>query len=297
MDYLNLTDLLHAAGYAAIVYLLFNVLISFGSGKPLVAWINPHRHYLLWLAGALLLSAGALLQRAETKYDVSVPELLRKLVREEKAPPEVIGAMSFALFAVTMALVYVWCRQFLPRAPETFSQTAGRPQDEYRRAMRHYIHWSGQIDYAVVFEVSPAGTIKLAQEALPDKALFRRLQKVDPMRIAGDAARPKEEAERQKARWDERADAIIKHWGEFDRLLVPARQGENVHVFFDVEYGGVFVERLKGFKTEDGTEVRVFVFAACVDEHGISTATASEYFRKLCDAIKHVRGGTTAHYK
>lgn len=297
MTDLNLTDLLHAAGYAAIVYLLFNVFISFGSGKPLVEWINPHRHYLLWLSGALMLSSGALLQRAEMKYDQTFAQLLEKLVREERAAPETIGAMSFCVFAVTTALLFLWCRQFLPRDPETFSRTAGRPRDEYRRAMRHYIRWSRQLDYVVMFEVSPAGTIKLAEEALPDQVLFHRLQKVDPMRVAGDTASPKEEVAQQKARWDDRADAIVQQWGEFDRMILPCRQGENVHVFFDVEYGGVFVERLKGFKTDDGTEVRVFVFAACVDEHGISTATASEYFRKLCDAIKHIRGGNTAHYK
>ena len=294
---LHLTDLFNAAAWVAIVYVVFNAVISFRSGRPLVESVNQHRHYLLPFAGTLVVVAAALTHRASLKYHADVPELLEKLVREEKAPAEVIGAVSCVLFALALVLVYVWCRQFLPRDPRTFAQDAYRPHDEYRRAMRHYIRWSRQLDYVVIFEVSAAGVTKLAQESLGHKPLFRRLQKVDPMRIAGDATDARAEAEKQKARWDDRALAIIKQWGEFDKLLVPARQGENVHIFFDVEYGGVFVERLKGYRTEDGTEVQVYLFAACVDEHGISTATAASYFRKMCDAIKYIRGGSTAHYK
>ena len=43
-------ELLQASGYAALVYLLFSYLVSFGSGRPLVEWINPGRRFLPLLA-------------------------------------------------------------------------------------------------------------------------------------------------------------------------------------------------------------------------------------------------------
>ena len=32
-------EVIQATGYAAIVYVMFNSVISFGSGRPLVEWI------------------------------------------------------------------------------------------------------------------------------------------------------------------------------------------------------------------------------------------------------------------
>src|SRR5204863_4140902 len=96
MTDVSVRDLASAAGFAAVVYGLFNVLISFGSGRPVVEWINPHRRYLTSLAAVLLVTAGGTLHQAAVKYREPPAQLLEALVREERAKPEVVGAASFA---------------------------------------------------------------------------------------------------------------------------------------------------------------------------------------------------------
>ena len=76
-------ELLQASGYAALVYLLFNYLVSFGSGRPLVEWINPGRRYLPLLAIGLLGVAYSLLLRGVWRYQAGHLDLLQQLVNEE----------------------------------------------------------------------------------------------------------------------------------------------------------------------------------------------------------------------
>src|SRR5579885_2706905 len=127
-----MNDLLQATGYAALVYLLFNYLISFGSGRPLVEWINPGRKYLPVLAVTLAGGAYTALLVATRKYHQSHAELLVKLVSEEKAPPEVVGALSFLTFGLAVFMLAVWCWWFLPRDPRTFSPNPKDVVAEYR---------------------------------------------------------------------------------------------------------------------------------------------------------------------
>lgn len=127
-------DQASAAGFAAVAYALFNILISFGSGKPLAERINPHRRYLLSLAAILLVGGATLLVRGSARHGEDPDALLLDLIREEKAKAEAVGAVSFALFAATLVILYFWCRWILPRDPSTFSparrtcapSTAGR---------------------------------------------------------------------------------------------------------------------------------------------------------------------------
>ena len=146
-------ELLQASGYAALVYLLFNYLVSFGSGRPLVEWINPGRRYLPLLAMGLLGVAYSLLLRGVWRYQAGHLDLLQQLVNEEKAKPEVVGAMSFACFATVLLLLFLWCWWNLPRDPRTFSANPNNHISEYRRALRHFTHWKGGIDFAFLAEV------------------------------------------------------------------------------------------------------------------------------------------------
>jgi hypothetical protein len=290
MTDVSLRDLASAAGFAAVVYGLFSVLISFGSGRPVVEWINPHRRYLLSLAAVLLVTAAGTLHQASAKYQDPADRLLISLVREERAKPEVVGAATSALLAATLVVLYGYCRFFHPRDPRTFTPGASDVKAEYRRAMRHYLGWSRQMDYAALFTVEGGRVEKTVHHSLPPKVLAARMRRVDCMGVA-DGAAPAEVVGEQLARWDELAARCFAKWDELDALVTPARQGENVLVFLDLQFGGVFVEVVQEYPAGGGGKARVFLFAVCLDQAGLDSATATRFYSLLGAAIRHIRSG------
>lgn len=290
MTDLQVRDLASAAGFAAIAYGLFNVLVSFGSGRPVAEWINPHRRYLLPLAVALLVAAAGMLERAALKYQAPSGELLRALVRAEGAKPEVVGAVSFALLAATLAALYGYCRWFHPRDPGSFAPGAADLRAEYRRAMRHYIRWSRQLDYAALFAVASDRAEKTVYDALPPRKLLARMRRVDGMRVP-DGADAAAAVGDQLARWDALAGRCFAQWPALDALVAPAGQGENVLVFLDLQFGGVFVELLQEFSGDDGGKVRVFLFVVCLNQAGLDSAAATRFYSLLGRAVRHIRSG------
>ncbi|MCE9566722.1 MAG: hypothetical protein K8U57_32355 [Planctomycetes bacterium] len=290
MSDLQIRDLASAVGFAAIAYGLFNVLISFGSGRPVAEWINPHRSYLLSLAAVLLVTAAGLLQRGSQKHQTPPAAMLEALVRTEGAKPEAVGATSFALLAATLVGLYAYCRWFHPRDPRSFSPDAPDLRTEYRRAMRHYIRWSRQLDYAAMFSIEGERSEKSVHEALPEKEVFARMRRVDGMKVA-DGVDPASTVGEQLARWDALATRCFSQWPGLDTLVAPARQGENVLIFFDLQFGGVFVELIQEFSSDDGSKVRVFLFAVCLNQAGLDSASATRIYSLLGRAIRHIRSG------
>ena len=286
----QIRDLASAAGFAAVAYGLFNVLISFGSGRPVAEWINPHRRYLLSLAAVLFVTAIGFLHRGSMKYDRDALDLLRSLVREERAKPEAVGAVTFALLAWTMVVLYAYCRWFHPRDPRTFRPDAADLKAEYRRAMRHYLRWSRRMEYAALFSVTGDRAEKVVHDTLPPKAVFARMRRVESMKVP-DGADPGRAVADQLARWDDLAGRCFAQWPALDSLVAPARQGDNVLIFLDLQFGGVFVELLQEFTGPDGAKVRVFLFVVCLDQSGLDSAVATRFYSLLGAAIRHVRSG------
>lgn len=284
-------DLASAAGFAAVAYALFNILISFGSGKPLAEWINPHRRYLLSLAAILLMGGGTLLLRGAARHGVTPEALLLDLIREERAKAEAVGAVSFALLAVTLVVLYFWCRWILPRDPSTFSPGAFDVRAEYRRAMRHYLKWSRQLDYAALFTVEGGRVEKQAAFTLPTKTVFGHMTRVDSMAFP-PGVDPAKAVEDQLAKWDDFAARCFDKWGDLDQLVAPARHGDNVLILFDLQFGGVFVELLQEFASPTGEKVRVYLFVVCLNQYGLDSAIASRYYSMLAQAIRHIRTGS-----
>jgi hypothetical protein len=290
MTDLQVRDLASAAGFAAVAYGLFSLLVSFGSGRPVAEWINPHRRYLLSLAGALAIASAGLLYRGAVKYQTTPAVLLEALVREERAKPEAVGAVSSALLAATLLALYAYCRLFHPRDPRSFSPDAADLRAEYRRAMRHYLRWSRQLDYAALFSVEGGRVEKPVHYTLPPREVFARMRRVESLRVA-DGADPVKSVEEQFARWDELAARCFAQWPALDALVAPARQGENVLILFDLQFGGVFVELLQEFSAADGGKVRVFLFAVCLNQTGLDSAAATRFYAQLGAAIRHIRSG------
>lgn len=284
-------DLASAAGFAAAIYALFNVLITFGSGKPLAEWINPHRRYLLSLAAILVVGGATLLVRGAARHGIDADALLLDLIRHERAKPEAVGAVSFAILAVTLVVLYFWCRWLLPRDPSSFSPGAKDVRAEYRRAMKHYLRWCRQLDYAAVFTVEGGKLDKQASFALPAKTVFTHMNRVDSIALAADAV-PAKAVEEQMTRWDDLAARFFAKWNDLDQLVAPARQGDNVLILFDLQFGGVFVELLQDFQSPAGEKVRVFLFVACLNQYGLDSAAAARYYAMLSQAIRHIRSGS-----
>ena len=285
-----MNDLLQATGYAAIVYLLFNYLISFGSGRPLVEWINPGRKYLPLLAFALVGGAYGSFRVAVARYHMSHLELIHKLLSEEKAPPEVIGAVSFVIFALALLMLAGWCWWFLPRAPQTFSPNPRDLVAEYRRALRHYVRWRGGLDFAALCEVR-SGQLRVIAEGSSDRQVLSGLTRLPGLHSPADG---RKEVEGQKQRWRELAAEVFARWSEFGGPLAPARQGVVVGLAFDLRYGALFTEVIEE-ETGPNTAhpVGLVLLAATLNQHEVTTLTAARHFSMLSQAIRHIRSGVT----
>ncbi len=284
-----MNDLLQATGYAAIVYLLFNYLVSFGSGRPLVEWINPGRKYLPLLAVTLFGGAYTSLHLAMRKYQQSHLELLLKLVSEEKAAPEVVGALSFVTFGLALVMLFFWCWWFLPRAPQTFSANPKDLVAEYRRALRHYVRWRGGLDFALLAEIRD-GQLRVVAEGEDNRAILRGLNRLPGVHAALSGKQRAADVEAQKQLWRKLAADLFDRWKAFSEALVPVRQGSNVGISFDVRYGAVYAEMV-----EDGNAgehpVAVFLFATTLNQYEVSTLTAAKHFAMLSQALRHIRTG------
>ena len=281
-------DLLQATGYAAIAYLLFNYLVSFGSGRPLVEWINPGRKYLPLLAATLVGGAYTSLHVAADKYDKSHPELLGKLVSEEKAPPEVMAALTFAVMGAAVLMLACWCWWYLPRAPQTFSPNPRDLIAEYRRALRHYVRWPGGLDFAVLCEVR-SGKLQVIAEGTSDKAILRGLNRLPGVHTAVEG-RSAPDIEAQKRIYRDFAAELVAKWGQLDEVVAPARHGPNVAISFDLRYGAVYVEMVEEAGS-GGRAAGLFLLAAALNQHEVNTLAAARHFWMLSQAIRHIRTG------
>ncbi|OWK36636.1 hypothetical protein [Fimbriiglobus ruber] len=289
---MDFNDLFQAAGYAAVAYLVFNVLISFGSGRPLVEWINPGRRFLPPLTVALLILAGGLLHKASLRYQQDHLDLLRVMISKDQAKPEVLGAVAITLFALSVLPVFVWCWLFLPRDPRTFSPNPKNLIEEYTRALKHYVRWSGGLDYAVLCEVSGERVDVLATGAAA-RDILRGLNRLPGVHAAPDAGTGRALVEEQQKLWAALARELFLKWPEFSRTLVPVRQGGTVAVCFDLRYGAVFAEMVEAGADLAGgpTPIALFLFGVTLNQHEVNNQTAGRHFSMLAQAVRHIRSG------
>jgi len=285
-------EILQASGYAALVYLLFSYLVSFGSGRPLVEWINPGRRFLPLLALGLLGIAYSLLLRAVWKYQGTHSQLLLELVNEEKAKAEVVGAMSFTCFSVALFLLYAWTWWNLPRDPQTFSANPNNHVAEYRKALRHFVRWAGGLDFAFLAEVRN-GITSIVAEGVSYRDVRRGLYRMPDVSNESIDAEPKKAVENQLALWRQEAEAVFRDIPKLDELVRPIRQGSNVTICFDVQFGAFYFELLERDSVQPESPTCLYLFAASLNEHEVATMTAGRHFYSLAESIRIIRRGVT----
>ncbi|MCU0703737.1 MAG: hypothetical protein MUF18_07150 [Fimbriiglobus sp.] len=283
-----MNELIQAAGYAALVYLLFNFAISFGSGRPLTDAINPNRRFLPMAAVGLFGSAYSLLVQGAFHTGQSQADLLRALVSQEKAVPQAVGAVSLLVFGLSLLILWVWCMWRLPRDPRTFCQNPKDLLAEYRKALGHYVRWEGGLDFAMLCEVRD-GTHILLAEGADDRDIARGVGRL-PMYGSGVIQLdPTKMATEQKDRWRLESRKLFDQLPELDDLVMPVRQGKNVGLCFDVRYGAMYVEVLD--RPDDTGSVWLYLFAASLNQHEVGNQTAAKHFAGLVQAVRHIRGG------
>lgn len=286
-----MNELLQASGYAALVYLTFNYLVSFGSGKPLVEWINPGRHYLPWLTVGLLGLAYTLLVRAAYKYRRDHTDLLAALFNSEAAQFEVIGTVMFAVLALTVLLLWFWCKWNIPRDPRTFNPNPKDLVAEFGRAIRHYVRWKGGLDFAFLCEVR-GGTHVVLAEGADEKEIATGLGRLPAVGTAVVAEDPRKAVANQMELWRYQAKRVFEDLPRLDSDVIGCRQGANVTLSFDVKYGAFFFDVVERPDTTAGGDgVWLYLFAACLNQHEVTTLTAGRHFYTLAETIRHIRSG------
>ena len=287
-----MSELIQAAGYAAIVYVLFNYLVTFGSGRPLVEWINPGRRYLPLLAGVLVAGAyGWLKVAAYRNPGVAKWELLHRLVTEEKAPPEVVGGASMLVFALSVLLLAGWCWWTLPRAPQGFNPNPGDLVREYRKALGHYVRWSGGLDFALLCEVRN-GTLQVIAAGTDDRQILKGLNRLPGLHTDLKGKHTASDVADQKRIWTDLALTVFTKWPLLNEWVYPARHGKNVALTFDLRYGAVFAEMVEEEPAPPGGDsIGIFLFAAALNQYEVNNLTATRHFSNLSQAIRHIRTG------
>ncbi len=289
-EYPTMSELLQAAGYAALVYLLFNFAINFGSGRPLAEAINPNRRFLPLAAVGLFGSSYTLLLQGSYNTGQSQLELLHALVSQQKAVPQAVGAVSLLVFGAAVLLLWGFCVLKLPRDPRSFAPNTKDLLGEYRKALAHYVKWQGGLDYALVGEVRD-GKHTILAEAAADKDIARGVGRLPAFGSGVIQTDPTKVATEQKTRWRAECQRLFDHLAALDELVLPVRQGKNVGVVLDVKYGGLFLEVLD--RPEEGANVWLYLFAASVNQHEVATATAGRHFLGLGQALRFIRGGVS----
>ncbi len=285
-------ELLQASGYAALVYLLFSYLVSFGSGRPLVEWINPGRRFLPLLAVGLLGASYSLLLRGVWRYQSTHHELLLQLFNEEKAKPEVVGAVSFTCFALAILMLFLWTWWNLPRDPRTFSANPNNHVAEYRRALRHFTHWKGGIDFAFLAEVRN-GVTTIVAEGASERDIRKGLYRLPDVPNELIDNEPRKAIEDQKEIWRKEAEVLFRDLPRLDELVRPVRQGSNVTFCFDVQFGAFYFELIERDAARPEAPTCLYLFAASLNEHEVSTMTAGRHFYSMAEAIRYIRRGVT----
>jgi hypothetical protein len=283
-----MNELLQAAGYAALVYLLFNYAISFGSGRPLTDAINPNRRLLPLFAVGLIGSAYSLLVQGSFHTGQSQGDILRALVSQEKAVPQAVGAVSFVVFALAVLLLWLWCWWNLPRDPKTFNPNPKDLSAEYRRVLSHYVQWKGGLDYAILCEVRD-GVHTILAEGAADADIARGVSRLPAVGTAVFSLDPAKNVAAQKELWKSESKKMFDGLPGLDELVMPVRQGQNVTICFDVRYGAFYFEVLE--RPDMASGVWLYLFAASLNQHEVSTMTAGRHYYALAQAIRHVRSG------
>ena len=287
-----MSELVQAAGYAALVYLLFNYLVTFGSGRPLVEWINPGRRYLPALVVTLVAGAYGWLRVAALRNPgTTQAELLQRLVTEEKAPAEVVGGVSMLVFAASVALLAGWCWWNLPRAPQGFNANPTDLPREYKRALTHYVRWTGGIDFAILCEVRN-DALQVIATGSDDKEILRGLNRLPGLHTDLKGKHTLSDVAEQKRIWTDFALTLFQKWPTLNEWTYPTRHGKNVAVTLDLRYGAVFVEMVEEEPAPPGGDsVGIFLFAAALNQFEVNNLTAIRCFASLSQAVRHIRTG------
>lgn len=286
-----MNEFLQACGYAALVYLLFNYAVTFGSGRPLTDAINPNRRFLPLFAVGLFGAAYSLLLQGSFYTHKSQGELLTALFTKQAAEPQAVGAVSFVVFALAVLLLWGWCWWHLPRDPKTFNPNPKDLFAEYGRVLRHYVQWRGGLDFALLCEVRDGVHTVLAEGAM-DADVARGVSRLPTVGTATFTLDPAKAVAEQKERWKAEARTIFAELPKLDDLVTPIRQGQNVTVCFDVRYGAFYFEVLER-PDGHGPAVWLYLFAASLNQHEVSSLTAGRHYYALAQAVRHVRGGVT----
>ena len=289
-----MSELLQAAGYAAIVYLLFNYLVTFGSGRPFVEWINPGRRYLPILAGSLVAGAYGWLRVAALRNPGSTQfELLHRLVTEEKAPPEVVGGASMLVFAGSIVLLAGWCWWTLPRAPQTFNANPTDLVREYCRALKHYVRWSGGLDFAILCEIRN-GELQVIATGTDDREILQGLNRLPGLHTDLKGKHTVTDVAEQKRIWTDLALSVFGKWPTLNGWLYPSRHGKNVAITFDLRYGAIFAEMVEEEPAPPGGDsIGIFLFAVAMNQYEVNNFTAMRHFANLSGAVRYIRTGVS----
>jgi hypothetical protein len=135
------------------------------------------------------------------------------------------------------------------------------------------------------------GTHAVLAEGADDKDIARGVSRLPAFGSGVITLDPAKMAAEQKERWRLESRRLFDHLPELDELVTPVRQGKNVGLCFDVRYGAIFLEVLA--RPDETGNVWLYLFGASLNQHEVSTQTASRHFNGLVHAVRHIRSGLT----
>ncbi len=265
----------------AVISGLYALIIAIARQKHfLTQAVNPYRRSWL-IAGFSLMWVGIGLLRLEA-HSWNIAEwrpIIGALVTDKPMSIQAKMATVAIFGGLSFLLVLLWCRLSLPRDPSTFC----KPEDR-SRAFHYYISkLHTGLDYAVLMRNGG----EILEEAWCEAEILRRLEFLPRLECAAGVKRVRSLPD-QLAAWRATAISIHKTMDTLDGITGPAKQGPNMRMVFDVEYGGLFFICLQLPDSREKNPDHYYLFAATLNQTEMNNKTADRHFAMLVQSLRNI---------
>jgi hypothetical protein len=266
----------------AVVSGLYGLIVALARQKNFLGQaVNPYRRSWL-VAGATMIWVGIGLYRLEARsWDLAEWRPIFSALVTDKPMTVQAKMATVAIFGgLLFLLLLLWCVISLPRDPITFR----RPEDR-KKAFKYYI---SQLKIGLDYAVLMRNDGEILEEAWCTSEINRRLEFLPRLVMTEGGDKSIRTLNDQLIFWRETAAMIHRKMGLLDEVVALAKQGSNLRMVFDIEYGGMFFSYLSLPDARTVNPDKFYLFGATLCQDQMNTKTADQHFAMLMQSLRKI---------